>query len=325
MNVLFLGCGWATSMHSRTLRRIGGVRLLYASRDAARADAYRRRFNGARAFGSYDAGLADASVDAVIVATPTVTHGALALRALQAGRHVIVEKPAFMRSTDVAAVRDAASRATKTVLVAENYFYKPLTTHLRNAVRAGRLGDVRFVSVNATKRQVAQGWREDPATAGGGALFEGGVHWVSFMANIGLDVAGVRAWRVGTAGAIDVSTLSVFEYANGAVGTLAHSWELPAPFGGIRLSKIQGTRGAITFESNGLGYVGSGDARSLGLPVLRGDFLGYRAMFRDFLQALRSGGQAQFTLELAERDLSLLEQAASSMNTAAAARHHHSW
>lgn len=319
MNVLFLGCGWATSMHSRTLRKIGGVQLLFASRDAGRAERYRLKFGGARAFGSYEAAVADAAVDAVVVATPTITHRDLTLMALNAGRHVIVEKPAFMRASDVARVRDTAAHFGKQVLVAENYFYKPIAARLRAMIPSGRLGDVRFVTVNATKAQKVEGWREEPGLAGGGALFEGGVHWVNFMANIGLDVGGVRAYRVGTSRGTDVSTLSVFEYTNGAVGTLAHSWELAAPFGGMRLSKVQGTRGAITFESNGLAYLGTGTARSFGLPGLGGDFLGYRAMFRDFLDALRTGGPAQFTLDLAERDLGLLEQAEASMKVSGAA------
>ena len=324
MNVLFLGCGLATSMHSRTLRKIGGVRFFYASRDAKRADAYRLRYDGQRAFASYEAALADVAVDVVIVATPTVTHRDLTLLALEAGRHVIVEKPAFMRASDVDVVRDAAARARRTVLVAENYFYKPITMCLRDVVAAGKLGDVRFVTVNATKRQKPEGWREQPAMSGGGALFEGGVHWVNFMANIGLDVMDVRAYRVGTQGIMDVSSLSVFTYSNGAVGTLAHSWELAAPFGGLRLSKIQGTRGAITFESNGVAYLGTGSARSFGLPALGGDFLGYRAMFRDFLRAIQTGTPAQFTLALAQQDLKLLEQAEASMRASAVSDRHHS-
>lgn len=301
-------------MHSRTLRKIGGVRFFYASRDAARAEAFRLRYDGQRAFGGYEAAVADASVDVVVVATPTAAHRELALLALNAGRHVVVEKPAFMRSSDVGPVRDAAARAGRQVLVAENYFYKPVTMRIREMIGAGKLGDVRFVTVNATKKQKAEGWRQRPEVSGGGAFFEGGVHWVNFMANIGLDVTTVRAHRVGVMAGMDMSTLSLFEYSNGAVGTLAHSWELPAPLGGMRLSKIQGTTGAMTFESNGLAYVGSGTARSFGVPVLGGDFLGYRAMFTDFLRAIRSDSPAQFTLDLAERDLRLLEQAEASMN-----------
>jgi UDP-N-acetylglucosamine 3-dehydrogenase len=247
------------------------------------------------------------------VLTPTANHQLLTLQALRAGRHVIVEKPAFLRAADAAPVRAEAARVGRSVFVAENYFYKPITRHIRDAVRAGRFGEVRFVSVNATKLQKVEGWRGDPALSGGGALFEGGVHWIDFMANIGLDVARVRAQRVAGRGTMDTSTLSLFEYANGAAGTLAHSWELPAPLGGLRLSKVQGTTGALTFESNGLAYAGTGSARSFGVPVIGGDFLGYRAMFADFLRAIRTGAPAEFTFALAVRDLELLEQAAASM------------
>jgi len=312
LGVLFLGCGWATTMHSRTLKKLGGVDLYYASRDAARAEQFRARYGGARAYGSYEAAVADAAVAIALVATPTVTHLDLTVLALRAGKHVIVEKPAFMHAGDVAPVRDAARTAGRSVFVAENYYYKPITRHLRHLVESGALGEVRFVSVNATKRQQGHGWRGDPSLSGGGALFEAGVHWVNFLANIGLVVRSVSAHRVGTASGPDQSTLTVFTYTNGAVGTLAHSWELAAPFGGMRLSKIQGTRGSVTFESNGLLYLGSGGARSFGVPALR-DFLGYKAMFTDFLGAVRDGRAPAFTLDLAERDLELLEQAERSM------------
>ena len=310
--VLLLGCGWAAAIHSRTLRRLGGVELLYASRDGARAEEYRRRFGGRRAFASYDAGLADAAVDVAIVATPTATHRELALRALGAGKHVIVEKPAFMRAADADVVRAAASAAARRVLVAENYAYKPVAEHLRRLIGAGDLGEVRFVSLNATKRQAARGWRDDPALSGGGALFEAGVHWISFASNIGLEVRDVCAYRAGAARGPDRSSLVVLRYANGAVGTLAHSWELAAPLGGLRLSKVQGTLGAVTFESNGLAAVTTGRRPSLRIPAL-GDPLGYRAMLADFLRALRTGEPARFTLELAQRDLLLLERAERTM------------
>ena len=315
LGILFLGCGRASTIHSRTLRRVPGAELFYASRDAARAEAYRRHFGGRRAFGSYEAGLADDAVDVAVVATPTATHRELALLALGAGRHVVVEKPAFMRAADVDAVCAAADAAALRVFVAENYVYKPVAAHLRRSIEGGDLGDVRFVTLNATKHQPVSGWRADPTLSGGGALFEAGVHWISFASNIGLDVLDVRAHRVGAGDGPDHSSLVVFRYANGAVGTLAHSWELAAPFGGLRLSKVQGTRGAVTFESNGLAVVTTGRRPSLKLPAF-GDPLGYRAMLADFLHAMRTGAPALFTLEMAKRDLLLLEQAERSMEAA---------
>jgi UDP-N-acetylglucosamine 3-dehydrogenase len=168
------------------------------------------------------------------------------------------------------------------------------------------------VSLNATKRQRMADWRAEPTLSGGGALFEGGIHWVSFAANLGLDVAAVTAHRVGATDGPDQSSLIVFRYANGAVGTLAHSWELAAPLGGPRLSKVQGTLGAVTFESNGFVALTTGRRRSLRFFALH-DPLGYRGMFEDFLRALRTGEAPRLTLQLAQRDLCLLEQAERSM------------
>ena len=139
VGILMLGCGLAARMHSRTLRRIGGVELFYASRQRERAESYRRRYGGRRAFGSYAEGLADSLVDVALVATPTVTHRDLAVQSLAAGKHVIVEKPAFMRSSDADDVRRAAGVAGPRVFVAENYAYKPVAVHLRRLIAAATL------------------------------------------------------------------------------------------------------------------------------------------------------------------------------------------
>jgi predicted dehydrogenase len=96
------------------------------------------------------------------------------------------------------------------------------------------------------------------------------------------------------------------------VGTLAHSWELAAPLGGLRTSKVQGTLGAVTFESNGLAAVTTGRRRSVRVLAFRDPF-GYRTMLRDFLRAIRTGDPPAFTLAMAQRDLRLLEQATHSM------------
>ena len=312
LGVLFLGCGKASEIHSRVLRRADGVELFYASRSLERAEAQRRRFGGRRAYASYDAGLADPAVTVALVATPTATHHDLALRALRAGKHVIVEKPAFMSTAEADAVGAAAAAAGRSAFVAENYVYKPIASHLRRLVAGGDLGDVRFLSLNATKRQRADDWRGDPALSGGGALFEAGVHWISFASHLGLRVAEVDAYETGAERGTDRSSLVVLRYAGGAVGTLAHSWELPAPLGGLRLSKLQGTRGAVTFESNGLAAVTTGRRRSLTVPALRHP-LGYHAMLADFLRALRTGEPPLFTFDMARQDIALLEQAERAM------------
>jgi predicted dehydrogenase len=192
------------------------------------------------------------------------------------------------------------------VLVAENYCYKPLARVLRAIVGSGSRGEIRYVHIDAVKYQSVGGWRADPLT--GGALFEGGVHWMDLLANLGLRIETVHGFRPGDWQGPERSMLVVAEYEEGAVGTLAHSWEVPSLLRGLRISRIYGTRGAVAFESNGLFVRVSGARPRLIFPGLR-DIGGYRAMFRDFLTALRTGSEPLMSLARAERGLELIEAA----------------
>jgi predicted dehydrogenase len=208
-----------------------------------------------------------------------------------------------MTTGELDRVAAAASRAGRRVFVAENYHYKPVLARLRGLLADGVIGDVLFLQVNAIKRQTTPGWR-----AGHGALFEGGVHWIDFMTKLG-EVRGVRGHAPGaTADRAERSMLVAFDYAGGAVGTLAYSWEVPATARGLRLSKIYGRAGTITFETNGLWVVCHGRRTRLYVPGLR-DLAGYRAMWADFVRAWRDDTDAGMTLAHARRDLELVEQA----------------
>jgi UDP-N-acetylglucosamine 3-dehydrogenase len=307
LNLAFLGCGEITRIHGRTLRGFRSeVRSFYASRDGRRAAALAELYCGEGAFDSYAAALVDDRVDAVLIATPPHSHLDLTLSALERGKDVIVEKPAFLCAADFAVVRAAQARSGRRVLVAENYCYKPLARVLHEIVTSATLGEIRFVHLNAVKCQRAGGWRADPMVSGGGALFEGGIHWIDLLANLGLHIEAVHGFRPGDWQGIERSMLLVVEYEEGAIGTLAHSWEVPSPLRGLRMSHIYGTHGSIAFESNGLFVLVTGKRRRLIVPGLR-DIGGYHAMFRDFLDALRTGGEPLMTLERAQRGLELIE------------------
>ena len=101
--------------------------------------------------------------------------------------------------------------------------------------------------------------------------------------------------------------LAAFRYANGAAGALFYSREVPSLLRGVRLSKLYGRDGVITFESNG-GFV---VARGRGLPKLLfpgvRDIRGYRAMYRDFAAAVRSGRAPEMSLEAAMDDQRVMD------------------
>src|SRR4030095_16740335 len=162
-----------------------------------RADAYCRRFGGAGAYGTYAAAIEDSRVDAVGIAVPPQYHRELTLRALDAGKHVLVEKPAFPTLADYETVRVARTRAGRVVMVGENDHYKPLAVTLRTLLAERAIGDLVFAHfATIVKRlKTADDWRNDLAMAGGDAFFEEGIHWLHLAGSLGPTIARVQAYR----------------------------------------------------------------------------------------------------------------------------------
>jgi predicted dehydrogenase len=321
LRLAFLGCGFITRVHSRNLRRLGRRHIVpsYASRDRARAEAYCARYGGAGSYADYAAAIADPAIDAVVVAVPPAFHLDLTTRALEAGKHVIVEKPAFPSMSDYAAAAAARDRAKRVVLVGENDHYKPLAVRLRRVLAQGLIGDMVFAHfVTIARRFKAAGdWRNDEAMAGGDAFFEEGIHWLHFAGSLGPRITRIQGFRpppAATGGDRRAKSMMVaFQYDNGAAGAVYYSREIPSMLQGLRQSKIFGRDGIITFESNGLFIV----ARGNGFPrfVWPGvsDFRGYRAMYRDFLHAIHTGAPPQMSLERAMDDQRLMDQVYASL------------
>lgn len=304
IRLAFLGCGKIAKAHARRLRKHkADLTVGFASREKVRADAFAKACGG-RSFGTYEDALGSADVDAVAIVTPPDSHKDLALRALAAGKHVVLEKPPVPRAADFTPIAEAAAAAGKQVFVAENYQYKPLLRRIRGLLADGLIGDVLFVHVNAIKYQDgAKDWR-----ASYGALYEGGIHWIDFMASLGLPVAAVRGHRPTPAATPERSMMVSFEYGGGPVGVLSYSWEVPATAKGLRLSKIYGRAGTITFETNGLWVLLHGKKTRIYIPGLR-DLAGYGAMWADFVQAWKTGREPAMTLAQARKDLELVEEA----------------
>jgi predicted dehydrogenase len=325
VHLAFLGCGFITRVHCQHLRALGSdVTCSFASRDAGKADAYRREFGGVAAFGDYTAAIADPRVDAVVIAVPPRFHLDLTLQALAAGKHVLVEKPAFPTMADYLTVREARERAGRIVIVGENDHYKPLAVTLRRLLAEGVVGDLVFAHFTtiAHRLKAADDWRNDEAMAGGDAFFEEGIHWLHVAGSLGPTITAAHGYRPAVSSdgpdRRAKSLLVGFEYDSGAVGALYYSREIPSLFRGLRLSKLFGRDGVITFESNGAFVVARRRGRlpRLILPGFR-DIRGYQAMYRDFVVGIRTGRPPEMQLDRAIDDQRLMDQI---MTTADAGR-----
>ncbi len=315
LRLAFLGCGFITGVHSQQLKALGSdVARVYASRDRARAESFCARYGGVASHATYEAAIADPAVEAVVIAVPPRFHLPLTLEALAAGKHVLVEKPAFLSREDYRAVQEARDRAGRVVLVGENDHYKPLAVTLRRLLADGVVGEMvfaHFVTI-AHRLKTADDWRNDEAMAGGDAFFEEGIHWLHLAGSLGPRITAVEGYRpaVSREGPDRrvKSMMIAFRYDNDAVGSLYYSREIPSLLRGLRTSKIFGRDGIITFESNG-GFVLVRGRRlpRLLFPGFR-DIRGYQAMYRDFVRAIRTGAAPEMSLERAIEDHVLMEQ-----------------
>ena len=324
LRIAFLGCGFITNVHSRNLARLDGrIVASYASRDAAKAAEYCRAHAGVGSFADYERAIADPSIDAVVIAVPPKFHLQLTLEALAAGKHVLVEKPAFLTLADYQAVLAARDEAGRVVLVGENDHYKPLAVTLRRLLAEGSIGAMVFAHFTTIVKRLktAGDWRNDEGMAGGDAFFEEGIHWLHIAGSLGPRILpeSVRGYRppVSAEGPDRraKSMMVAFQYDNGAAASLYYSREVPSLLKGLRLSKIFGREGIITFESNGAVLL----ARGSGLPriVFPGfrDIRGYQAMYRDFHRAIREGDQPEMSLERAIEDQILMERVYATCST----------
>jgi xylose dehydrogenase (NAD/NADP) len=119
--------------------------IAVASRDAARAAAYARERGIERAYGSYEELLADPDVEAVYISLPNSLHVEWSIRALEAGKHVLCEKPLSRRAADVERAFDVAEESGRLLMEAFMYRHNPQTARLKELAEGGTIGRLRLV------------------------------------------------------------------------------------------------------------------------------------------------------------------------------------
>src|SRR3954449_9139155 len=119
--------------------------LAVASRDQGRADAYAQKWEIPRAYGSYDDLLADPDVEAVYISLPNTLHCEWSIKAMEAGKHVLCEKPMSRSPDEVAAAFDAAERTGKLLSEAFMYRHNPQTKRAKQLVDDGAIGELRLI------------------------------------------------------------------------------------------------------------------------------------------------------------------------------------
>jgi xylose dehydrogenase (NAD/NADP) len=199
-----------------------------ASRDQARAEAYAREHGIERAFGSYEALLADPDIDAVYVSLPNSLHVEWSIRALEAGKHVLCEKPLDRRPDEVERAFEAAARSGRILMEAFMYRHNPQTAKLRELVEAGAIGQLGVV------RSAFSFSLGDPdnvrlaADLDGGALMDVGCYCVSGSRLLGGEPERVYGEQVTGESGVDVLFSGTMRFPDGVAAHFDCGFVLPA-------------------------------------------------------------------------------------------------
>ncbi|HEY4240965.1 MAG TPA: Gfo/Idh/MocA family oxidoreductase [Kofleriaceae bacterium] len=217
-----LGAGSWGANHVRVLASEPGAQLVaVADPDAAKDATIAALAPGADVVRASDSVIGSRDVDAIVIATPASTHVELALAALAAGKHVLVEKPLAMALPDAKRVAAAAAAANRTLMVGHSMVFHPAVRRLRALLAAGELG--RPYYCHATRVNLGRLRRDETA------LWCFGPHDLSMLDFIlGEQPASVSACgqAVLQAGVEDVAFLTL-RYASGLLANLHVSWLHP--------------------------------------------------------------------------------------------------
>lgn len=225
-----LATGGIAHAFTSDLRTAGLTVTAVGSRRPDAASTFAAEFEIPRAHGSYEDLVADPDVDIIYVATPHGRHLEDASLALQAGKHVLIEKAVTLDADEAVALRDIAAGAGLLAMEAMWTRYLPHMVRLRQLLAEGALGEVRSVFADHTQRISSDpAHRLNALELGGGALLDLGIYPMSFIWDVlGAPTSIHAAGRLGETGA-DTEVAASMTHASGAVSSFVTSSRAVGP------------------------------------------------------------------------------------------------
>ena len=184
-----VGPGFVGSHHIDAVRRLGFVDVVAvaASTDAS-AQEKARRLGVPKAYGNYEALVADPDVHVVHVTTPNALHGAVIDAAIAHRKHVVCDKPLATTAAEARRLRDAATAAGVVHAVTFNYRGNPMIQHARVMVAAGEVGPVHLIHGTYLQDWLLEdtdySWRLDPSQGHSSAMADIGSHWCDLAQHV---------------------------------------------------------------------------------------------------------------------------------------------
>jgi len=313
IGVAFIGAGVVAEMHGRGLAATPGTRLIGVYDPAtSQAKKIAGKFGG-RVFNNFDELLGDESIEAVHVLTPVPSHVPIALQALQAGKHVLVEKPVATTTQEIRQLQAAARKYQRVCMPAHNYIYVPSLHRAKRLIANRKLGQVAALwilyNILHPEQIVAQYGRN--------VLHAVCIHHAYSLlyllgrpAKVSAATSCARQWKF----KFDDQAAITCEMPGGA---MAHLWcslavNDPTNDPWTVLYKVLGTNGGLTYSWNEAQFEDAGGP-AWGLPCYEDGFRGEIDFFIN--HAIRQGEEPLSTLADAADALQIIQAAELSART----------
>ena len=309
-----VGAGLIGGVHARELAGLDVAELVaVVDTDPAKARRLADRYGAPVATADLDAVLSRDDVDAVSVCTPSGLHADAAVAALDAGKHVVVEKPLDVSLAAADRVIDAEKRSGKTVAVISQHRFDRSSEKVLQAVRDGHLGTITSaIASHAWWRGQSYydsgDWRGTLALDGGGAVMNQTVHTVNLLTTIvgtPVEVFAYTACLAHERIEVEDTAVAVVKFASGALGMIHGT---TAAYPGLDASlRVFGSKGSAVISNDALTFLheNAGEAPEIGMSEMTGanqvtdEFalepedlpLGraHRRQLADFVDAVRTG------------------------------------
>ncbi len=317
LRVGIVGCGYQGGVLARTIAQDTDLQVTACADpdQAAAARVAALAAEDAAVYASAEELLQHADVDAVLVAT---SHAALyecALAAIQAGKHVLAEKPIGMDEKEAAQLEEAVARANVCFMAGYSFRYIAAWQKVRELLQAGAVGEIHTITGSIGIGPMSTGWRASPETGGGPMLYVGS-HLVDqilwYLGDDPIEAAADIRYRADTR-AEETVTFQI-RFAHGAV---AQGMVTQAASGFFHDIDIWGRQGRVGLRGAGLAY--SVEVASDVLPAYAAPasirfpqiadlrVLKHQAQLAEFVQAIREGKQPSCTVTEGRRVLKVLD------------------
>jgi predicted dehydrogenase len=303
LRAAIVGTGAIANAHAAAIAAAPAAELVaVADRELAPAQAFAERWGGPAVFGSLDELLASGGVDVLHVCTPPGVHAEQAIAALDAGVHVICEKPAALSLDELDAMTEAARRNDRRFAVVFQQRTGSAAAHVRQLLDSGALGRPLVATCQTLwyrdPAYFAVPWRGKWATEGGGPTLGHGIHQIDLLAWLLGDWASVQGqlWRLDRETQTEDVSTAVVAFANGTVASVITSAISPRETSAIRIDTELATvtvdhlygHGHDNWRITPAPHVDPETAAAWALPEVE-EPSGHDALIRDIFASLRSG------------------------------------